>query len=538
MNRNDVIDAIGRIDDEMIEQVDSLRRKEQKTSLSANRLKQDEKNHQWKRNKQRMKWAALAACFCLIIMAAHRITRSALFLSGDGGNGGKDGMTYMSYAGPVFPLSAADDGTDIFVERNIDFDFSPYETVTETYEFDHETYTDEHSDSKSIVTDSYTLSNATGNNQTMTLLYPFSGSLDSEIEQKPAVTVDGMEVAADLFAGPYAGGFEGAGDGDDSELMLNLTEPDSWEAYKALLESDYPERAFDAFPNLDQPVVVYELHDLYGAESDDAPAPTISMEFYMDYDKTTILTYGFDGMISDSESGYCNRNAFIPYDPANSGSLYMIVLGDDIGTYTVNGYTDGSCEQKMENAGGKVERYECTLGAILEKTARQYLSQRDAQNDDTIQSCILSAVPETVWIGLAAEVLYDYGVLSDTPADRYSDGMLDSIFMETESMKRVMYLRFDVTIPANASVDICAKMVKPASQNFICLHEEDANYNGYDMVTQLGSSLSFTNQTASISHTDYIEILDQNFGFDLENGITKVKLDIRQEHYFLDVTKI
>lgn len=539
MNRNNVIDAIGRIDDEMIEQVDSLRHMLYGSPQMNNPKKEDSDNlpkpEEWKRNKHWMKLAALAACFCLIIVTAYRITKSGLFYSGDGGNGGKDGMTYMSYAGPVFPLSAADGGAGISVERNIDFDFSPYETETETYKYDNEIYTDEHSDSKSIVTDRYTLSNAMGGDQTMTLLYPFSASLDMKMEQKPTITVNGREVATELFVGPYAGGFEGAGDGDDSELMLNLTGPDSWEAYKTLLESGYLQCAFDTFPELDQPVIVYELYDLYGEESDEAPAPTISMEFYMDYDRTATLTYGFDGLISDIESGYCSRNAFIPYDSEN---LYMIVLGEDIGKYTINGYTDGSCEQKMENAGGKVKRYECTLGEIFEKTAKQYRNQRNSQSYDDIQSCIVSAVPETVWIGLAAEMLCDYGLLSDTPSDRYSDGMLESIFDEIDSAKRVMYLRFNVTIPANASMDVCAEMVKPASENFICFHKGEPACNGYDMVTQLGSNLSFTSQTASISNTDYIEIVDQNFGFELENEITKVELDRKQEHYFLDVQKL
>ena len=55
------------------------------------------------------------------------------------------------------------------------------------------------------------------------------------------------------------------------------------------------------------------------------------------------------------------------------------------------------------------------------------------------------------------------------------------------------------------------------------------------MVTELGSNLSFTKQTAMISNIESIEIIEQNFGFDPENGITVVELDLTEPHYYLEV---
>ena len=49
--------------------------------------------------------------------------------------------------------------------------------------------------------------------------------------------------------------------------------------------------------------------------------------------------------------------------------------------------------------------------------------------------------------------------------------------------------------------------------------------NGYDMVTGLGSNLIFTRQTASLEDRGQIEIVRQNFGFDIENGVNEVELD-------------
>ena len=42
------------------------------------------------------------------------------------------------------------------------------------------------------------------------------------------------------------------------------------------------------------------------------------------------------------------------------------------------------------------------------------------------------------------------------------------------------------------------------------------------LVTALGSNLTFTKQSAAIKGYGEIEIVRQNFGFDLERGITQV----------------
>ena len=62
--------------------------------------------------------------------------------------------------------------------------------------------------------------------------------------------------------------------------------------------------------------------------------------------------------------------------------------------------------------------------------------------------------------------------------------------------------------------------------------------NGYDMVTRLGSNLIFTEQTASLEDRGRIEIVRQNFGFDIENGIDEVELDMEEPHYYLEVRAI
>ena len=58
---------------------------------------------------------------------------------------------------------------------------------------------------------------------------------------------------------------------------------------------------------------------------------------------------------------------------------------------------------------------------------------------------------------------------------------------------------------------------------------------GYDLATKLGSNLHFTNLSSSLSSTDSIKLGQQNFGFDLERGVTSVMLDLQTERYYLEV---
>ena len=96
--------------------------------------------------------------------------------------------------------------------------------------------------------------------------------------------------------------------------------------------------------------------------------------------------------------------------------------------------------------------------------------------------------------------------------------------MEALSQERVLYLSFPVTVPAGGSVTVAASFWKAPSYDYGCSGSENVGLQGYDLVTALGSTLEFTGQTAALVNTDTIEIVRQNLGFDLENGVTQVSL--------------
>ena len=81
-------------------------------------------------------------------------------------------------------------------------------------------------------------------------------------------------------------------------------------------------------------------------------------------------------------------------------------------------------------------------------------------------------------------------------------------------------------------ITVEVRSVKDESMDYI---GNDKGKDGYDMATTLGTSLSFAEQTASVSNWDNIEIVAQNFGFDLAGGITEVTLDQSVPHYWLEL---
>ena len=79
---------------------------------------------------------------------------------------------------------------------------------------------------------------------------------------------------------------------------------------------------------------------------------------------------------------------------------------------------------------------------------------------------------------------------------------------------------------------------KDPSYDHYCAATENNGVSGYDLVTALGSNLTITKQTARLEDRGQIEIVRQNFGFDIANGIDEVSLDLNVPHYYLEVKKL
>lgn len=475
---------------------------------------------------RRPKWTNWAACAVLLLGVSGILLQYSLVAPGgdsgmgDGGNGGG----FMSYAAPVFPLTLRPQ-EEITAARRLTYDFSS---------------ADEEDLRKwgAQVSDSYTLHNSSDQEKTVTAVYPFAGNLNELSEQMPSVLAEGRPVTPMVYAGDYSGGFAGAVGEENPEGSFNLEPLNNWEGYKALMEDgSYQEQAFLPAPLLSQKVTVYEFSDFH-APLEEYPAATQAISFTIDPNKTTILQYGFEGMEWE-DNGFRRYSYFVPNGKTKlSERKALIVLGEDIGKYAMQGYQNGACEKgnELEGVSAEITSSQMTLSEIVDQLITEYFSFfYDSVEED---GSVLPGVSKELFSGAVAELLHRHGILAGTVAERYEEGRLMDLFSDTQSLQRVFYLEFPVTIPGGASVSVEMNMHKFPSYDFACSGSENVGLQGYDMVTRLGSNLRFEEQAARITHTEAIEIVHQNFGFNLSTGVAEVRLDPDTEHYYLEIKPV
>jgi len=477
----------------------------------------EKKAFHWKR------WAALAAAIALVTGAIRILPNIG---GGAGGAGSGGASTFMSYAGPVLPLTLREKNAEITAERDITLDFASWDPALRQTEGYH----------KGIqVTDAYTLKNGSGEEQTVSLLYPFASDLYGMTARRPVLTLDGQELETVLHAGNYSGGFQGAwGSRREGLPEQNLAQAESWEAYRAVLsDGTYQRGALEDFPDMSGiPVVVYEFLDPWGPEHDRETTPTIRAGFRVKIGESTILTTGFHGGTWDTETGAMTQSFSIPREGKRDIQSYrLVVLGEDIVDLTVHAYDTGGPEggSVIENAGVTVHREESDLETVLREIAEEDYSWRwtDREAGD---------MDFDLFFGLMKDELAAYyDVLSADPASRYADVVISEGDLDFCTVKRVFYIEAEVTVPAGGSVTLTAEMLKDASFDHACADTRNRDIYGYDVVTKTGTNLTCTRQTATLEDHGWIKVVRDNFGFDLRRGIKTVELSPEEEHYYIEV---
>lgn len=552
MKNEKLLDAIGKIDEDLVYD-----------AVNDSASKKEKRFPKWAR------WSsAIAACLVLAISLGFLLPRMGGNSStgGNAGGGGHDeGSAFMSYAGPVFPLSLREENTAITAQRDITMNFAPwvpvwisneeeFATRSNLSEEDREEFLEMYnewypeggryeSSSDILVTDSYLLTNDYAHEQTIQILYPFVSSLNNLTSDRPVLELNGATLEATLHAGSYAGVFQGAWENwaetHENPGSLNLLQLDSWEGYQSLLaDGSYLDRALGGFVDLSHiPVVVYEFTDAWGPEENDAagiPNPSIRVMFELNYDNTTVLSYGFHSGSYDRENGIMGRGFSIrEEDERGYGTpYYLIIIGDDIENMECQGFATGGWDTKKKvESGVTVARSESDLETALRQAAHyNYQEMVDVGNYYQWEYSF------ELYFGLMKEHLVAYGALAENGAERYDTGSIEEL--DVVGVSRVFWLEAEITIPAGESVTLDAVFMKDPSYDHYCAATENKGVSGYDLVTALGSNLTFTQQTARLEDQGQIEIVRQNFGFDIANGINKVSLDLNVPHYYMEVKKL
>lgn len=544
MISNDLLDAIGEVPDEYIA---------------------DTKSAKKRRMPRWAKWSCAAAACLVAAVGIGGVLQIRGGINGGsaGGMGHADGSSFMHYAGPVFPLTLLESNPEISATRDITMDFAPWipvwisneeEAASHPSESDRQEILDQYNEwypeggyyqysGNIIVKDSYILENGGAQNQTVHVLYPFASSLKDLNNNIPSLTVNGEVLETTLHAGSYAGGFEGAWGGSSKELKegsVNLAYIENWEGYRSFLsDGTYMDRALGDFVDLsDIPVTVYEFSDVWGTPEDDKagiPNPTIRVMFDLDYEKTQVLSYGFNGSLWDEKNGIMGKEFSIRRQGESDYGrpYYIIVVGEDIQNVDYKGYvTGGWGTEKTIDAGMTISRRESNLEEALRAVAEyRYQTAFEMGYFESDYDYGFE-----LYFGLLKEHLMAYSSLSGNGVQRYEDGAIEN--MDVVGVSRVFWLEAEVTIPADSYVTVEAVSEKEPSYDFYCSNTENRKISGYDMVTRLGSNLTFTGQTAKLEDRGQIEIVRQNFGFDIENGVNEVELDIEEPHYYLEVKPV
>ncbi len=497
------------------------------------------------------RYAALAACLCLVIGAGIGLSRSGVFSpgmadnatssggmdgaspgsantgsSGDAGTGDLDGADYdtapsgqggefSSYSGPILPLTLGEENENITAEREIALDISGGADTA-------------------AVTDTYRLTNHSDEDQTVTIAYPFVSSLLDMTA--PELTADSVSLDGTVRVGAFTGTFVGADLEDYETGTWNILNADSWEDYRdALSSGEYLAAALADDPALDIPVTLYTFSDEVVPDDQKSRAATVALVTTFDAEKTTVLTYNLNGYGYDESTGERNYNYFVREWDGDAGVRVLAVLGDDLAGYELRGYNDGSCSESVRNdaISATVTRSETTLGALL-----MQLCENQIARVDRLYSRETNATAQLLYRAVS-EAMGSYGLLSGGIVQRYDDGRLDDLISDALSVRRVLYVTGEVTIPAGGSVSVAAAMEKPGSFNFYDGGDADEmGLYGYDALTQAGSNLRFTEQGASLAlegGVGAIELVSQDFGFDPAGHQMSVPLDIAGEHYSLTV---
>ena len=445
---------------------------------------------------------------------------SATSEEAESNSSGGSAPNFLSYSGPVLPLTTLESDTGLTAERALTFDFTPG--------------TDDDGSPRqwgAQVTDHYVLTNPTEADVTVTALYPVTGSFASLGSMAPQLTVNGSPAEAILYGSSYAGTFGDENDRDGS--THNLAGPYSWEDYAALVSDEgYLTDALGDGPDLSTPVIVYRFSD-FSAPHETYRAATQAVEFTIDESTSTILSYGFNGLSLDAQTGWRRYDYFVPDGIRKESNLkVLVVLGEDISSYTLQGYSNGACETAIDGVTCTVTRQETTLEDVLQELCRTEL----AQYTDQTQWPELSQLPLELHVKAAAELLTEYGPLSDAPMDRYTDGRLDDLLNEALFMDRVLYLAVPVTIPAGGSTELSVTFWKEPSYDFAGSGTGREGLQDFGVLTTAGSNLDFSSQTAALVNGSGVEIWEDDFGLVPEGDA--VSLDLSQAYYHLTVRPV
>jgi len=450
-----------------------------------------DKQEMQKQHKQSMRLGVIAVVAALVLLLLVHMLLPAALMSGGGGG------EYRFYMGPVLPMTVVSGGETVTAERHVDFDFAPFSLERKSNIHPRQV----------IVTDRYTVD---GSGEA-TLAYGFHGQLTDPPEQIPEILVNGELVESKLYPSV------------DANSLVDHAK--KWEQYRdAVANNDFLGEALETAPDWEQPVTVYHFSDLHWTDPSGEPYVYLHVQYDFDPEHTTLWRYGGAGSVSIHEDGTGHWHIQLPNDPEQfwlRDEAWLLVLGEDIQNMEFESSMGPrtSEEAPAGAAAYELEKTQSTFGEMVWQFAADYGTWRQYDGSEVSEY----DTQEILYTGAMKRLL------DGIPDNGTNYQSIDELFNATMHDRGLIYAVFTVTFPA----EITVRYHQEASLEGL---GKKTPTDGLDLATTLGSALTFTDLSASVTNTNQIEIIDQNFGFDLDAGITETKLDTSQEWYFLDAS--
>lgn len=355
------------------------------------------------------------------------------------------------------------------------------------------------------VTDSYTLTNTTGEDITVQAVYPYIGDLAGMNEEMPAVTVDGSPVSTEIYVG------DEVWTAAVGELFTEEQQRD-----KLTADGEYLRKAFSGNVSLDIPVIAYQIADYgYSGNWTESDPYTLAVKYDLAGYNTRILTTGFDGMLYDNDNGLYRHSFFLPHNEYEDYPYprYIIAVAGDITNIRIEGYKNGGCHpnERIDGVYGRVERIETTLSAII----REYMEKSEFYRERGYDLDLLMSKCD--------EKLREKYILGGD-VQTYRAARLGEIINEAVDDERVIYQRFDVTVPAGGSVNVTAVTQKKVDW----LSSSEGRYYAVKVAAACDLSLHYMSQTAYVSDPGKLEISG-------DIGVEPLELHAAQTFYSVKV---
>ncbi len=433
---------------------------------------------------------------CVLFLGAQMLLTGEISVSGG----------YDAYAGPIMPLTTVSGGEGLTAQRNVDFDFSTYEDLVR-----------KNSDpAEVLVTDTYQLTNTTGEDKTVELAYPYIPQTIRELGFFPTITVDGQGIQPQIYHTIDPGN--------------DLRRAESFDKYKELLaETDYFASAMEEPVIADILVKAYHFTDITYSGDRKNTIPFLTLTFTIP-EGVNVWVRHYD-VFKDGE-GKNSYSLWFRDDLDEEDQAWLFVAGGDIENLTFGGNLGHNVtkDSPLTNVTYEYEIVETTFADLMWKFAQEY---DDWAADD------YSPNPGLI----TPEILYRDTMkrLGGTMGEGYDPMFGDAVecvtdkFYGTFVATRLQYMVFPVTIPAGETMEIEAKYWKGASYDYM---NPEIHTDGFEIAAQLGSNLTFTALSAGIQNSQWINIEAQDMGFDLENGTRQVELEQETELYTLTVSYI